>query len=152
MNDLPERTRETTAAEARRIAGDLVTRGWRVLALPEQMQDAQDFLRGIRTLLPLDPPIENLRSWDALLDSLRAGLYQLGTQPLGIVWADPEPMRKAAPDDFGLLVEILGDLTLMAGRPGEALPSEILFVLGGEHPRGPTRRLDGVPSRDIREH
>ena len=143
MNSLPERTRETTPVQARADAQALAARGWRVLILPDGLQDGASLLKALGELIPLDPPMRSFGNQNALNDSISGGLYDLGPGPIAIVWPEPESMRAISPVDFAAAVDALGLSTMIGGTQGG--PSEVLFVLGGEHPRGPRRTFDRRP-------
>ncbi|WP_428957356.1 hypothetical protein [Streptomyces sp. cg35] len=50
----------------------------------EGRMDREAFLGAVRESLPLEPPLESSLSWDALSDSLRAGLHTLRVLSPGV--------------------------------------------------------------------
>jgi hypothetical protein len=142
VTTLPERTRETTPEQARLDANALAEEGWRVAILPPGLHDGESFLAALRQLIPLDPPINSFKKQDALSDSISGGLYTMGPGPVAIVWPEPETMRRDSPNDFATAVDLLGWSTMIGGTSGA--PTQVLFILGGEHPLGPTRPFRSV--------
>jgi len=90
---------------------ELINRGYRAFLLPSGIKDKRAFFDGIRTTLPLDPPIVSYRSWDALSDSVWGGLYSVDAGSIAIIWPGSAEMAEAQPKDFRIAKSILSDLT-----------------------------------------
>lgn len=105
---------------------ELEASGWRVLVLPEGITDRRSFFDGVRSRIPLDPPVLGDRKWDALSDSLWSGLDSLDADRIAIIWPESRTMAELAPDDFDIARTILADVTASladaeatAGEPKE---------------------------------
>lgn len=96
--------------EAKRISLACEQGGWRLFALPAGIGSKDDFFEGVRSTFPLDPPLQSNRSWDALADSLWAGLDGLQEGKLVIVWPNAFRMRGLAPKEFDVATSVLSDL------------------------------------------
>jgi hypothetical protein len=68
------------------------------------------FFDAVRRALPLDPPLQSSRSWDALSDSLWQGLYSLDVNRIVILWPDSSSLKNASPRDFDLALSVLADV------------------------------------------
>ncbi len=71
--------------------------------------DRQTFIAAVRESLPLDPPLESSRSWDALSDSLWEGLHRLKAPRLVLVWTDAGT-AEGHEQDFQIALWVLCDL------------------------------------------
>lgn len=96
-------TAEQTAAERERL-------GWRVFRLPFRMSSRDEFFDGVRMTFPLDPDLKSDRSWDALADSLWAGLDDSPDERIVVIWPNARQMKVRAPEDFAIATSILSDL------------------------------------------
>lgn len=116
------------ASEAEKIVSERQREGWRIFRLPAHITSADDFFEGIRRTLPLDPPLHSNRSWDALADSLWAGLHSLEESRIVMVWPDAVGMEVHSPKDFAIAEDILSalpsslaDTKLTVGAPKQLL-------------------------------
>lgn len=75
-----------------------------------------DFFDAVRASLPLDPPIVSSRSWDALLDSLRGGIEEIGAALIVITWTGAADLRSASPADYDIAIEVLRAVTSDVGN------------------------------------
>ncbi|MGC5033948.1 barstar family protein [Micromonospora sp. DT229] len=82
------------------------------------------FFDTVRATLPLDPPLQSSRSWDALSDSLWEGLIQLDSDGIVIAWSDAADFKDVSPTEYetalavlGDVVESIGDSVGTCGRP-----------------------------------
>lgn len=82
------------------------------------------FFDEVRAVLPLDPPVETARSWDALEDSLWEGIRVSDEPRLVILWPDAPAYRASSPADYDLAFSTLRDLPatladerITGGRP-----------------------------------
>jgi hypothetical protein len=98
------------AATAERLILDALVQGMRVFRLPRKISSKDAFFDGVRDTLPLDPPLQNNASWDALEDSVWSGLGELEENGIVIVWRDSSDMETQAPKDFSTAFAILNDL------------------------------------------
>jgi hypothetical protein len=88
----------------------------------------------IRQNLPLEPPLLSDRSWDALSDSLWAGIDSLDAQMVVIVWPNFAEMTS---NDFHMrqiVISILQDVTRTLADPviTNGRPKEVCIYLGTE--------------------
>jgi hypothetical protein len=96
--------------EIERLVASYDREGWRIFRLPSSLASKDEFFEGIRQSLPLDPPLQSNRSWDALSDSLWSGLDNLKERKIVIVWPDASRMKALAPEAFSIATSILMDL------------------------------------------
>lgn len=124
---------EVDAATSDKISSDCERAGGVVFCLKEKNQSKEDFFDAIRKTLPLDPPLQSNRSWDALSDSLWSGLDGLPDNPIVIIWENSCQMEISAPEDFRIALEILKDLaeslTDMHITDGKAKNLSVLRVI-----------------------
>lgn len=99
------------ASEIEQVVASYDCEGWRVFWLPGFLGSKDEFFEGVRQSLPLAPPLQSNRSWDALSDSLWTGLYSLKDRKIVIVWPDASQMKALAPEAFSVATNILTDLT-----------------------------------------
>jgi hypothetical protein len=133
-------TRENVRAAEPRLRGD----GWHVFVLPEGIDSKTRFFDAVVRTFPLDPPLARLRDvWDALYDSLSAGLLDVPAAKIAILWPDAYRLALSEPESHEIATEILGELAEVL-RHGEwtddGKPKEISLLLGTA--RDPT---DGEP-------
>lgn len=123
-----------SSEDAHSAANQLAANGWVVFKLPDDLRDRQAFLQALVGMkFPLDPPMTVVRSWDALLDSVRGGLQDLDAERVAIVWPDPSAMKLRAPDDLGGIMLILGDVAAHAPAWAKAgAPADLRVVVGGD--------------------
>lgn len=84
--------------------------GWLIYTLPSNICSKDQFFKAVRDNLPLEPPLQNKKSWDALADSLWSGLDSLPDSNILIIWPDTTTIKTKAPEDFDIAMEILVDL------------------------------------------
>jgi hypothetical protein len=96
--------------EIERLVASYDREGWRIFRLPGSLASKDEFFEGIRQSLPLDPPLQSNRSWDALSDSLWSGLDNLKEGKIVIVWPDTSRMKALAPEAFSIATSVLMDL------------------------------------------
>ena len=106
--------------------------GWKVYALPAGADDGEGFIRAAAAVLPLDPPLHAMKSWDALSDSLWGGLDRAGDSKVAIAWADAGRLRERSPGDFAIAVEVLADLVDSLGDPDATAgrPVQLAVLVG----------------------
>ena len=120
----------TGAEEAEELLAICERSGWRIFRLPGGMASRETFLAGIRSTLPLDPPLHGNRNWDALSDSLFCGLYATQEERIAILWPDGSRLESQAPADFAAASDILADLpTLLADEIVTVGATKQLLVL-----------------------
>src|ERR1700730_3429432 len=99
-------------AEKARNAGQLV------YMLPDSGVDGREgFFLAVRKHLPLDPPIIGTRSWDALSDSLSAGLGEVEHDGLVIIWPNSAAMAKVDPSEYEIAIAVLRHVVETLGNP-----------------------------------
>ena len=105
--------------------------GWRVFVLPERMTDRRAFFDGVRSTIPLDPPVLSDEKWDALSDSLWSGLDGLDADRVAVIWPGSMTMAELAPQDFQVAQEILADIagSLADSETTGAEPTQVIVVL-----------------------
>ena len=126
-------TIRTTTLEAKYLANRLSYAGWRVVIIPDEVVDHEDFVFALRAAnVPLDPPVVFGISWDATRDSLQGGLFELPGVRIAFVWADPSNMRNRSRRDYEIATNILEELTDFVDWNGpDTRPEAVRVVLGG---------------------
>lgn len=99
-----------TAEEVAGARDQAVANGDAVFELAPKDNTRQSLFDAVRTSLPLDPPVEGSRSWDALSDSIFGGLHLVDARTILITWADASKFRDAAPAEFVVVSGILDDV------------------------------------------
>ncbi|MFG3001666.1 barstar family protein [Streptomyces sp. NPDC048340] len=79
--------------------------------------DRDSFFRAAREILPMDPPLESSRSWEALSDSLWEGLFALSSSQIAIIWRDADRHAEAALGDIQTAQAVLQDVAEMLMDP-----------------------------------
>jgi hypothetical protein len=97
-------------SECERVVAERRQEGWLILFLPANVISKDDFFDGVRRSFPLDPPLDTNQVWDALSDSLWAGLHNLPDEKIVIVWPNASSMEKHSSKDFAIATEILREL------------------------------------------
>ena len=100
----------TGAEEAELVLAMCERSGWRIFRLPDGISSKEAFIAGIRSTLPLDPPLYGNKSWDLVPDSLFCGLHAAPDDRIAIVWPDGSRLETQAPADFAIASDILSDL------------------------------------------
>jgi hypothetical protein len=72
--------------------------------------EGTDLFSSIRSTLPLDPPIFS-DNWDALIDSLDAGIASIEESGAIIVWPDASNLRERSPGDYRIAMASLARVT-----------------------------------------
>jgi hypothetical protein len=96
-------------ADLESVRRELEEEGWLVFALPEGMTDGWAFIRGVKSKVPLNPPLVSDDNWNALSDSLFSGIEDLAAERVALIWPGSTTMAELAPDDFAIAQEILED-------------------------------------------
>jgi hypothetical protein len=106
--------------------------GWKVYTLPARIGDRTDFFDGVRSVLPLDPPVRDNVSLDELEDSLWEGLYRLAADRVVIVWPDALHMARLSDPEFNEALDVLMQVAygLSLERPTLGKPKRMKVVLG----------------------
>ncbi|MFD7797159.1 barstar family protein [Streptomyces sp. NPDC059759] len=91
--------------------------------------DRSSFFSAVRDSLPLDPPLESSRSWDALSDSLWDGRHTMPASQVVVLWAGAGPPETGQEQDFQHALWILRDLvdTLADGQLTVGAPTKLTF-------------------------
>jgi hypothetical protein len=119
-----------TPLEAPGASEGLNALGYRIFRLPECISSRSEFFAAIRSILPLDPPMQSDRSWDALSDSLWGGLDALPETRIVLLWPDSATLKSAAPSDFRLAVDVLADVSkTLADVASTPTPKDIVVLL-----------------------
>ena len=125
--------REAFGSDAGAVAEELRSLGWRVYALSPNIIDTHSFFASIRATTPLDPPLVSYDNWDALDDSLRAGLRLLESDDdrIAIVWPRSSAMAETAPEDYEIARGVLAHAaeSLHSPRPTFGQPKTLIVVL-----------------------
>lgn len=126
----------TSTREAKYLGNRLSFEGWRVVAIPDELLDHEDFVLALRAAgLPLDPPLVYGISWDGTRDSIGGGLFSLPGVRLAFVWPNPTTMRAKSPRDYDIAVRILVELTDFDTWNGPSeRPIAVRVVIGGPAP------------------
>jgi hypothetical protein len=97
--------------DAERILEDGARNDWRIFRLPAGIATKEEFFGRVGDVLPLDPVLQGNHSWDALEDSLWAGLDALQELKIIIVWPNSARMKMSAPEDFSIACDIFSGLS-----------------------------------------
>ncbi len=89
------------------------------------------FFDTVRARAPLDPPLSTDRSWDALLDSLSAGLWQSAEGTILIAWLDASRFEAACSEEHAIAVDVLVStcVRLSESRGGPMNPKDAQVYL-----------------------
>ncbi|VWX61952.1 hypothetical protein VARIO8X_50579 [Burkholderiales bacterium 8X] len=89
------------------------------------------FFASIKHSLPLDPPLQNDHSWDALADSLWEGLYRLPEEKILVLWPGASRLAAMAPTQYAMAIDVLAELATSRADVSatQGLPIQ-LVVLG----------------------
>lgn len=112
--------------------------GYTTIALPATgVVDRESFFDAVRATLPLDPPIQSARSWDALSDSLWEGLHRNPAARIAIVWPNAHVMSAAAPVEFEIAVSVLADVASLLANVGATCgrPKQVAVFVERPGPR-----------------
>lgn len=123
---------EVDASTAQKLADECNLRGGRVFSIAGEDYSKDGFFESVRRGLPLapPPPLQSNRSWDALADSLWAGLDDIQENLIVILWKNARELERGAPEDFAVASSILKDLPeLLANAEITAGPIKFLLVL-----------------------
>lgn len=98
--------------------------------LPKNMVSKDDFFDGVRLVLPLDPPLYNNKSWDALDDSLWSGLDSLLEKNILIIWPSAGEIKKIDAKSFEIINEIFRNLpgSLSKSKMREGLMVNLVII------------------------
>lgn len=72
--------------------------------------DRDTLLDGARTALPMSPPLQGTRSWDAFADSLWQGVVDLPNSRVVVVWPNARAMATNDLAEFGVALEVFEDV------------------------------------------
>jgi hypothetical protein len=94
--------------------------------------DRASFFDALRATLPLDPPIQTARSWDALSDSLWGGLDRLDADQVLIVWPNAAAMIPASRMEYDQALALLADVATMLADPNlmKGKPKQVSIIVG----------------------
>jgi hypothetical protein len=94
--------------------------------------DRASFFDAIRATLPLDPPIQSARSWDALSDSLWVGLDTLDADQVLIVWPNAAAMIPASRMEYDQALTVLADVATSLADPKltQGKPKQVSIIVG----------------------
>jgi len=94
--------------------------------------DRASFFDALRATLPLDPPIQSARSWDALSDSLWGGLDALDADHVLIVWPNAAAMIPASRMEYDQALTVLADVATMLADPKvmKGKPKQVSIIVG----------------------
>lgn len=128
-------TTRATPGEIRAREAALREGRWCVFVLPEGIDSKASFFDAVRLTLPLDPPFgpSDRHKWDALDDSLSAGLLDVEAAAIAILWPDAYIMEAADPDSFRIAMTVFDDLpeVLQHGEwTNDGIPKKVLILLG----------------------
>jgi len=88
--------------------------GCATFVLPVGIVDRASFFDGVRSVLPLDPPVLGSGSWDGLDDSLWEGLHELPQRRILILWPNAQGMVAA---DLHMAICSLSDVATLLADP-----------------------------------
>jgi hypothetical protein len=97
---------ESSAGSA--VEADAVEAGARYFMISTAgAQHQVAFFDAVRRALPLNPPIHGNGSWDALLDSLREGIYELNEPLVLLLWTGAADLASADPKGYQNALSVL---------------------------------------------
>jgi hypothetical protein len=118
--------------EIREICKEKTKLGWRVFDLPSRISNKLEFFDAVRAALPLDPPLHrDSENWDALNDSLWAGLHSLRTPGSIIVWSGFDLLKNNSNSDFEIALGVFGSIanTISDPKYGGGFSSHLIVFL-----------------------
>ncbi|MCX4523941.1 barstar family protein [Streptomyces anulatus] len=106
--------------------------------------DKEAFFAAVQGALPLDPALGPRMVWDALSDSAWAGLHELKSPHVVIVWPDARPVA-GAEGDFWIALSILRDVadSLAEARYTRGRPTQVSVYVAPTPSGGKTARAAG---------
>jgi Barstar (barnase inhibitor) len=108
---------ERKSIPAEEIVANLRANGWPVYSIGGAPGSKSEFLEAIKAGLPTDPPLGNGHVWDALIDSVWAGIYELRKDRVAIVWAKSSRLAENDPNAYRTAKEILTDIVFGLADP-----------------------------------
>ena len=120
------------ATEAQKRIADCEIAGWSTYRLPAGISSKAELFEGIRRTLPLDPMLQSNESWDALADSLWAGLDSLPAKKIALLWPDASIIQSRAPSDFAVATDLFADLasSLADARVMQGQTRQLFVAIG----------------------
>lgn len=118
--------------EIREISKEKADLGWRVFVLPSDIRNKPEFFDAVRAVLPLAPPLHpNDENWDALNDSLWAGLHSLHTPGNIIVWRGFDLLKNNSGSDFEIALGVFDSIanTISDPKYGGGFSSHLMVFL-----------------------
>lgn len=102
-----------------------------------RMRGGPSIFQTIRASLPLDPPLVGSDRWDALSDSLFAGVAKLGAERIAILWTNIQVPCKVAPKEFQQALMMFAKLKRQLNRAEvtAGCPASVRIVLMSWQPR-----------------
>lgn len=96
--------------------------------------DRDSFFNAVRATLPLDPFLRTNRSWDALSDSLSAGLTLNRARAFLIAWPHEEIWDQNTLDDREIAREVLESLAVWVSRdrPQSEHTKRLTILIGSD--------------------
>jgi hypothetical protein len=110
MKELERGVHRRPSLDTAEFGRQLKRNGWSVFSLPPEIGDKSSFCQGVRSTLPVNPPLLT-DHWDALSDSLWSGLDEFNADKIAIIWPGSAKMAHDSPDEFDTAIEIFTDLT-----------------------------------------
>ena len=106
------------ASDLDNVAAEAELDQWKVFELDGRtaIDRGDSFFDSVRDSLPMDPPLQRNRSWDALSDSLWGGIDSLPCDKVLIIWRYSSTMASATSSDYEIAKEILNDVSCSLGR------------------------------------
>jgi hypothetical protein len=98
----------------------------------ESGETVEELFQALKAQVPMDPPIGGTVNWDALSDSLWAGLDGIAT-PVALAWKDAWKLKRHDPQSFQTAEEILRTICthLSSGSYG-ARRKSVQIILASE--------------------
>lgn len=90
-----------------------------VFTLSDNIDSKVNFFQSVKSTLPLDPVVQSNSNWDALSDSLWAGLDELNNDTIVILWPNARKLQVLEPDAFSISSEILVDISNSLGEESQ---------------------------------
>jgi hypothetical protein len=114
------------------VCEEKAKRGREVFDMPSGISNKLEFFNAVRAVLPLDPPLHtDGENWDALNDSLWAGLHSLRIPGSIIVWRKFDSLKNDFSSDFENALGVFNSIanTISDPKYGSGFSSHLIVFL-----------------------
>ena len=112
------------------MLGLLRSRDYVIFRIPGCANLADQFVQ-FKDHLPLDPPLSGAINWNALADSLWAGIDLLSQDRVAIVWDNASLLKADSPESIEIALDIFSSIStdLEAAKYGARNKKQVVFIL-----------------------